>query len=96
MALEMEIKQNVIRYKYLSGRHADLAMSWAMLAWASKHPHLPAWCRPLEPRVAETAVPHLSRRGGRKLNVMPAENNNVQRATPRGSGVPVLELRARD
>jgi len=57
MALEVEIKQTGIRYNCLPGRHDDLAMSWAMLAWASKHPHLREWCRVLEPRARRNDRP---------------------------------------
>jgi hypothetical protein len=32
-------------YKCASGRHDDLGISCAMLAWAARHPHLEAWVR---------------------------------------------------
>jgi hypothetical protein len=54
MRLEIEFKQNRMVYKCPAGHHDDLAMSCAMVAWAAQHPHLPAWCRPLEPRVLRT------------------------------------------
>ena len=50
MALEVEIRQSGMIYKCSPGRHDDLAISLAILAWAAKHPHLSAWCRALEPR----------------------------------------------
>jgi hypothetical protein len=44
-------------YKCASGRHDDLGISCAMLAWAARHPHLSAWVdtalfarRPRKPR----------------------------------------------
>ena len=44
-------------YKCASGRHDDLGISCAMLAWAAQHPHLSAWVdtalfarRPRKPR----------------------------------------------
>ena len=49
MALEVEIKQTGIQYNCLSGRNDDLAISCALLNWASLHPHLEAWSRALEP-----------------------------------------------
>jgi len=53
MDLEMEIGETGIIYRCLPGRHDDLAISTAMLVWGAQHPHLPYWCRPLEPRVRE-------------------------------------------
>ena len=50
MALLVEYKQTGIRYNCLPGRHDDLAISLALLEWASRHPHLNEWCRCLEPR----------------------------------------------
>ena len=32
-------------YKCASGRHDDLGISCAMLAWAARHPHLSEWVR---------------------------------------------------
>ena len=49
MALEVEIKQTGIQYNCLSGRNDDLAISCALLNWASLPPHLEAWSRALEP-----------------------------------------------
>src|SRR5262249_37762472 len=48
--LQIEIKQNRISYKCPAAHHDDLAMSCAMLVWAAQHPHLPGWCRVLQPR----------------------------------------------
>ena len=50
VALEVEIRQSGMIYNCLSGRHDDLAISCAMLVWAARHPHVPSWCRVLEPR----------------------------------------------
>lgn len=54
MRLEMEFKQNRMAYKCPTGHHDDLAMSCAMLVWATQHQHLHSWCRVLEPRPART------------------------------------------
>jgi hypothetical protein len=32
-------------YKCASGRHDDLGISCAIVAWAARHPHLEAWVR---------------------------------------------------
>ena len=53
--LEVEFRQNRTVYKCPVGHHDDLAMSCAMVVWATLHPHLQRWCRPLEPRVARSA-----------------------------------------
>ena len=63
MALEVEIRESGIVYHCPSGRHDDLAISCAILVWAAQHPHLPVWCRPLEPRVPRRAQPAISPRG---------------------------------
>lgn len=56
-ALEPEQKESGMVYKCPAGQHDDLAISWAMLAWAARHPHLPLWVRPIEdahrPRVRQ-------------------------------------------
>jgi hypothetical protein len=53
MALEIEFRQSGMIYGCSSGRHDDLAISCAMLAWAAQHPHLEVWTRALEsPRPA--------------------------------------------
>jgi hypothetical protein len=49
MALEIEFRQSGMIYGCSSGRHDDLAISCAMLAWAAQHPHLERWTRALEP-----------------------------------------------
>ena len=51
MSLEIEIRESGLFYSCLPGRHDDLAISMAMLAWATEHPHLRTWCAPLQPRV---------------------------------------------
>ena len=47
--LQAEMRESGIVYRCPPGRHDDLAMSCAMLAWAARHPHLPRWI-PLPPR----------------------------------------------
>jgi hypothetical protein len=41
--LETEMHESGTIYKCPSGRHDDLGMSCAMLAWAARHPHLTSW-----------------------------------------------------
>src|ERR1019366_9038970 len=41
--LEVVDKDNGRFYNCVSGRHDDLGISCAMLAWAARHPHLPGW-----------------------------------------------------
>ena len=43
MELETEIRDSGIVYSCLPGRHDDLGISCAMLAWAARHPHLQSW-----------------------------------------------------
>ena len=43
MELETEIRDSGIVYSCLPGRHDDLGISCAMLAWAARHPHLQHW-----------------------------------------------------
>jgi hypothetical protein len=50
MMLEIELRETGLVYQCPSGRHDDLAISLAMLVWASQHPHLSYWMRALEPR----------------------------------------------
>ena len=50
MNLEMEFKRSGTIYNCPSGHHDDLAISCAIVVWAAQHPHLPFWCRLLEPR----------------------------------------------
>ncbi len=53
MTLEIDVRQSGVIYTCPPGRHDDLAISCAMLVWAAEHPHLPYWCRPLEPPPAQ-------------------------------------------
>jgi len=46
--LEVVDKETGRFYNCLSGRHDDLGISCAMLAWAARHPHLPEWVRIFE------------------------------------------------
>ena len=48
MALETEIRESEIIYSCPPGQHDDLGISWAMLAWAARHPHLREWVRSWE------------------------------------------------
>ena len=43
--LEVVEKETGRFYNCLSGRHDDLGISCAMLAWAARHQHLPEWVR---------------------------------------------------
>jgi hypothetical protein len=43
MNLETELRDTGIIYKCLPGQHDDLGISWAMVAWAARHPHLRGW-----------------------------------------------------
>jgi hypothetical protein len=43
--LEVVEKETGRFYNCLSGRHDDLGISCAMLAWAARHQHLPVWVR---------------------------------------------------
>ena len=45
VALETEMRDSGIVYTCLPGRHDDLGISCAMLAWGASHSHLPAWVR---------------------------------------------------
>jgi hypothetical protein len=45
--LETELRHDGTVYTCPSGRHDDLGMSCAMLAWAARHPHQEAWLRNL-------------------------------------------------
>jgi hypothetical protein len=64
MALEIEYGQSGMIYGSSSGRHDDLAISCAMLAWAAQHPHLECWTRALEgPRSPRTRRPAPSAAG---------------------------------
>jgi hypothetical protein len=48
--LETEMRESDIIYKCLPGKHDDLGISCAMLAWAARHPHLDYWVRTGLPR----------------------------------------------
>ena len=63
MRLEIEFKQNRMIYKCPPGHHDDLAISWAILAWAARHPHLGLWTRVLEPRPVWRKRPPVSANG---------------------------------
>ena len=41
--LETELRDTGMVYKCLPGKHDDLGISCAMLAWAARHPHLNEW-----------------------------------------------------
>ena len=41
--LETELRESGTFYTCPPGKHDDLGMSCAMLAWAARHPHLPRW-----------------------------------------------------
>lgn len=47
MALEPEQRESGIVYKCPAGQHDDLAISFALLAWAAQHLHLNAWQQPI-------------------------------------------------
>jgi hypothetical protein len=46
--LEVEYREGGAVYSCPPGRHDDLGISCAMLAWTAQHPHLPYWFRNLE------------------------------------------------
>jgi hypothetical protein len=48
--LEVELRDSGRIYACPVGGHDDLAISMAMVAWASRHPHLHAWMNVLHPR----------------------------------------------
>jgi hypothetical protein len=48
MNLETEMRPSGIVYTCPPGKHDDLGISCAMLAWAARHPDLPGWVRILE------------------------------------------------
>ena len=47
VALEPEQRENHTIYHCPSGKHDDLAISLAMLAWAAQHVHFDSWTRPI-------------------------------------------------
>ena len=57
MELETEIRESGIVYSCPSGRHDDLGISCAMLAWAARHPHVQGWARALEQRLPRRRPP---------------------------------------
>ncbi len=46
--LELEYRETGAVYTCASGRHDDLGISLAMLAWAARHPHLAVWTRNMQ------------------------------------------------
>jgi hypothetical protein len=46
--LDVDYRDGGTVYQCLSGWHDDLAISFAMLAWAAQHPHLQMWMRNIE------------------------------------------------
>jgi hypothetical protein len=46
--LELEFRDSGMVYSCPVGRHDDLGISCAMLAWAARHPHLALWMRNLQ------------------------------------------------
>jgi hypothetical protein len=46
--LEAEFREGGAVYTCPPGKHDDLGISCAMLAWAARHPHLEAWTRQLQ------------------------------------------------
>ena len=46
--LEVDYREGGAVYQCAPGRHDDLGISFAMLAWAAQHPHLPMWTRAIE------------------------------------------------
>jgi hypothetical protein len=45
VGLETEMRESGIVYTCPPGRHDDLGISYAMLVWATRNPHLPSWMR---------------------------------------------------
>jgi hypothetical protein len=58
--LEMDYRKNGTIYGCPSARHDDLAISCAILVWASQHPDLEYWARVLEPRNRSSKRPKVS------------------------------------
>lgn len=46
--LDLELRPGGAVYSCPPGKHDDLGISCAMLAWAARHPHLESWLRNLE------------------------------------------------
>ena len=61
--LELEFREGGTVYTCPPGKHDDLGISCAMLAWAARHPHLPHWFRNLEPHAGRAARGKLQRLG---------------------------------
>ena len=59
--LELEYRESGAVYTCPPGKHDDLGISCAMLAWAARHRHLETWLRNLE-------VARRPRRSGQKFN----------------------------
>ena len=55
--LDLEFRESGKTYTCPSGQHDDLGISCAILAFMARHPHLPAFCRCLEPRPAQAIKP---------------------------------------
>jgi hypothetical protein len=54
MDLETELRDTGTIYKCLPGKHDDLGISCAMLAWAARHPHLSTWLQAFpRPRIRQ-------------------------------------------
>ena len=64
--LELEYRDSGAVYRCPPGKHDDLGISCAMLAWAARHPHLEILARgPLESRSAGLAASGRSQLGTR-------------------------------
>lgn len=61
MNLETEMRESGIVYTCAPGKHDDLGISCAMLAWAARHPHLSDWVLTFErSRVIRKPKPKVS------------------------------------
>jgi hypothetical protein len=58
--LTVELRESGTVYSCPPGKHDDLGISCAMLAWAARHPHLGAWVRNFE--MARRPRPHVEKR----------------------------------
>jgi hypothetical protein len=58
--LNVELRQSGTVYSCPPGKHDDLGISCAMLAWAARHPHLGAWVRNFE--MARRPRTHVAKR----------------------------------
>ncbi|MCG2633017.1 hypothetical protein L6654_41380 [Bradyrhizobium sp. WYCCWR 13023] len=59
--LQTEQRETGFIYTCVSGRHDDLAVSMAMIAWAAGHPHTRSWANALDRR-----APKPRSKGGRE------------------------------